>query len=40
MTKYLVKQPNHSKIEPKISFGISRGKAHLVMFYVDEEGAN
>jgi len=38
MTKYLVKQPNHSKIEPKISFGISRGKAHLVMFYLDEEG--
>ena len=38
MIKYLVKQPNHSKIEPKISFGISRGKAHLVMFYLDEEG--
>jgi hypothetical protein len=38
MTKYLVKQPNHSKIEPKISFGISRGKAHLVEFYLDEEG--
>tara|TARA_Y100001972_G_C7424006_1_gene218866 strand:+ start:154 stop:471 length:318 start_codon:yes stop_codon:yes gene_type:complete len=38
MKKYLVKQPNHGKMEDKISLGISRGKAHLVDFYLDEEG--
>lgn len=36
--KYLVKQPNHETIEDKISFGISRGKLHLVEFYHDEKG--
>ena len=38
MTKYLVKQPNHGRMEDKISMGISRGKVHLAYFYIDEEG--
>lgn len=38
MKKYLVKQPNHGKLEDKYSIGISRGKVHLVYFYLDEEG--
>ena len=38
MNKYLVKQPNHGKLEDKYSMGISRGKVHLVSWYLAEEG--
>ena len=38
MKKYLVKQPNHGKLEEKHSMAISRGKVHMVFWYVNEEG--